>query len=551
MLIKDGFQLVSNKRKFFVSKAILKNKLLIFQDDPNLLSMKQFESLSPVPVDIFSQFVASLKGDLPNVDESNVYYYLALSLEFGYVDLEKECQRWIESSECICKVLEQLHDPGNTVDTKLLESTIIQRFDKNLLSNENFKTLPIDLIYSILRDQTILKQSDFIDFIISVISQRGAEGTKLFDLIDILELSNIELTKIQSCFQYFPQNDQKWISIISKLIEKNLILQEENKKMKAIIDGHSELFFKSFPMDKTKRGVLDYLRRSQESKFNRKFIASQSSRDIYNLIDPSSNDIFRSGGGDFWIMFEFEKPISIIGMKMQSTESDFLSSFQIMVDLDIIYLAQNEKSFQKPHRFSTIQFIPQVTQKIKIQQNGIVPFELKNIEFASLDDEFPEGVFKKMLRDAEGDPHKAKVKITCKNFDLETFYSLSELSNISTLADEINWFQIEFLEGKMHVTGYRLKRTQGLLLRGWKVFGSDDDSIPLSKWTLIDERYETKIQQYGILEYYEVKNVVPNQKFRFLRLVSDVDKWNGTKNLTFYNLDFFGDYYWESEYPFE
>ena len=125
------------------------------------------------------------------------------------------------------------------------------------------------------------------------------------------------------------------------------------------------------------------------------------------------------------------------------------------------------------------------------------------------------------------------------------------LSNISTLADEINWFQIEFLEGKMHVTGYRLKRTQGLLLRGWKVFGSDDDSIPLSKWTLIDERYETKIQQYGILEYYEVKNVVPNQKFRFLRLVSDVDKWNGTKNLTFYNLDFFGDYYWESEYPFE
>lgn len=550
MLIKDGFQLVSSKRKFFVSKAILKSKLQIFNKDPDLLLSKQFESITPVPIDIFSQFVSSLKGDLPDVNESNVYYFLALSLEFGYVELEKECQKLIESNESIYKVIEQLHDPENTVDKEILENTIIQKFDKSFLSNEQFATLPIDSIYKILKSQAILNQSDYLDFIISLISNHGTEGVKLFDLIDILSLSSLELTKIQSIFQYFSQPDQKWISIISKLLEKNIILQEENKKMKSMIDRNMNLFIKSFPMDKRKCGVLDYLKHSQDSKFSRKFIASQSSRDIYNLIDPNSDDFFRSGNTDFWISFEFEKPISIVGVKLQSTACNFLSSFQIMVGSDIIYLTQNEKNIQKPNRIATIQFSPQMTQKLTIQQNGGTPFELRNIEFASLDDEFPEGVFKKMLQNAGGDPHKINVKITAKNFDLETFYSINELSNISTFSEDVNWFQVEFMEGKMHVTGYRLKRAQVFLLRGWKIYGSDDDSFPLSEWFLIDERYEKKQLQYSALDYYEVKDDKRNKGFRFIRLVSDVEKWNGTKNLTFYNLDFFGDYYLESDYPF-
>lgn len=554
MLIKDGFQLISSKRRFFISKSVLKEKLKIFRDDPDLLLMKQFESLTPVPIDIFSQFVNSLKGNLPNIDESNVYYFLALSLEFGYVELEKECQKLIESTESISKVIEQLHDPESAVDKEILESTIIQKFDKSIFDNEIFATLPIDSIYKILQNQTILNQSDYFDFIVSTISSNGSKGIKLFDLIDIFSLSDIELIKIQSIFQYFPQSDQKWISIISKLIEENLVLKEENRKMRSMIDRNMKLFVKSFPMDKKKCGVLDYLRHSQDSKFDRKFVASQSSRDIYNLIDSKSVDTFRSGhsNSDFWITFEFEKPISIVGIKLQSTACDFLKSFQIVVGVDIVYLTNNEKNIQKPHRTATIQFTPQITQKITIQQNGTTPFELKNVEFASLDDEFPEGVFKKLVQNAGGDPHKAKVNITARNFDLETFHSINELSNISTLSEDVNWFQIEFIEGKMHVTGYRLKRTQNFLLRGWKVYGSDDDSYPLSDWTLIDERYEEKNHQYDVIEFYEVNHPSNNNKgFRFLRLVSDVEKWNKTKNLTFYNLDFFGDYYLVSEFPFE
>ncbi|KAK8890576.1 hypothetical protein M9Y10_035353 [Tritrichomonas musculus] len=540
MLIHDGFPLVSNKRKFFVSKAILKEKLLIFQDDPNLLLMKQFDSLSPVPIDIFSQFINSLKGNLPNINESNVYYYLALSLEFGYVELENECQKCIESNESIFKVIEQLNDPKNTVDKELLESTIIQKFEKSFLSNNFFITLPIDSIYNILQKQEILSQQDYFDFVISLISNRGPEAIKLFNLIDILLLSKPEFMKVQSIYQFFPKSEQKWLAIISKLIEKNTILQEENNQMKSMIDKHMNLFIKSFPMDKTKRGVLDHLGRLQNVKFDRKFIASQSSRDIYNLINPDSKDIFRSGSNDFWITFEFEKPISITGIKLQSTESDFLSSFQVMSGMDILYFTQNEKSLQKPHRFATIQFPPKITQRLTIQQIGNIPFELKYVELASLDDEFPEGIFKKLIHDAGGDSHRAKVKITAKNFDLETFYSLNELSNISTLSDDINWFQVEFLEGKMLVKGYRLKRTQAFLLRGWKVYGSNDNSAPLNDWFLLDERFENTQLQYNVLDYYEVKKT--EKSFRFLRLVSDVKKWNGTQNLTFYNIDFYGDY---------
>ena len=565
------FTLIFEKHQFHVPKTILEEKLLIFEDK-TLLESGAFTVLSPVPFEIFENFVHSLENEIPNVDGTNAYYYLSLSLELGYVELEKICEKIImklqleeniekiENDEDIVRKLKLLvpNVKGNNLCQK-----IIEKFDKTFLTNESFISLPIDLIFKILEEQKSVKQNDFFDFIVSKISNVGSEALLLSNLIDPLELPSERVLEYLNLVKYMKEDDQNLkllqfsnsLPLLLKLSTEVINLKSEITNLKKNFGIHNDVYEKTFSMESGKRGVLDYLKRLQTNKFEKKFVVSQSSRDIYNIINKQSKDVFRSGNTSkihgkqhFWISFEFPHPISIVGLMIYYSNKDKLENFSLS-SINGTFFRKHKKNKQinndkilPENNILVCQFDEQKTNILTIKQEDGLPFEIKSIEIASLDQKFPNGVFEKLVNDANGDPHKAKVNITAANFDFETFTSFSELTNISTLSNDVNWFQIEFLEGKMCVNGYRLKRSESLLLRGWKVYGSDDDSLPISHWKLLDERYEETILKYKIIDYYSCQytnNICP---FKFIRLLTDTPKWNNTPNLTFFNLDFYGVY---------
>ena len=91
--------------------------------------------------------------------------------------------------------------------------------------------------------------------------------------------------------------------------------------------------FFSVEMSKEGPGILAQLKDKQKTPFDRLFVASQSSMDIYSLLVPKTNDCLSTTNiGGFFIDFELETAVMIRGVKIFSTNSSFPKSFDITVE---------------------------------------------------------------------------------------------------------------------------------------------------------------------------------------------------------------------------
>jgi hypothetical protein len=313
------------------------------------------------------------------------------------------------------------------------------------------------------------------------------------------------------------------------------------------LETHTNLQSKHFDASEYDIGILNYLHLCEFSPFHRRFICSQSSAELYGILSPTSQNYYGSPDkGDAWIQFEFHKEITVFGFIIQSYLSCFIKSYHLVsIDSDfaetILFATTSEDGLNGELKEVTHTFQPAVETKIiRFEQTGTSWsgknfIGLKRMDF--LTDQCPGPYFEHLLRDTNGDPHKLPVNLTARYFDVYSFLSLNPDSYICTFDSPTpSWFQIEFINGRVSITGYRLKKHDILRLKQWTLRGTNDPQLPLDRWIIIHSMDEP--QDSPAFGLYRCPLSEP---FKFIRLVMDSLGWNDRAYLAFWHFEIFGD----------
>lgn len=143
----------------------------------------------------------------------------------------------------------------------------------------------------------------------------------------------------------------------------------------------------SVDLNINEKGILGKLKEMEKSPFDRLFIASQSSRDIYNLIDPKTKDDFRFADiSNSFIEFCFENEITINGIQIFSSFEYFPKSFKIEIDGCEVISINEADELNGPNKSMTVPIDPISGRKLRFIQDQtgtkeIIIFELKDLKF--------------------------------------------------------------------------------------------------------------------------------------------------------------------------
>ena len=324
-------------------------------------------------------------------------------------------------------------------------------------------------------------------------------------------------------------------------------IRSEMMKMKRTLRGFlRETHNVKIDLSRDGNGIFAYLINSQKSPFDRYVIASQSSGDVYCVIDQKDPGNFSSGSGTReWIQFEFPEPITVKSVMIQSAHRAFLKSWSIVAIDDegnetTLYETKNDKALNGDGKKATVD-VPVTTSRIfRIEKTGVnwagTNFaRFKNVELYSPSPEFSEGVFATLLSRSGGDPHRADVIVSASSFDFGSFHMLSSPRSLCTLYDEDNrpWIQFELTRGLALVQGYRMQQLNNFPFDRWSLQGSLDKK----EWFVIDRQRGTKYDNPIKLVKCETSTA-----FRFFRIVSEMEKDEGDVKLRLRHFDLFGIY---------
>ncbi|KAK8881631.1 hypothetical protein M9Y10_004375 [Tritrichomonas musculus] len=343
-------------------------------------------------------------------------------------------------------------------------------------------------------------------------------------------------------------NDNLFLKFIHFDLFGRLSLDDTiNENIKNISDLKSKIgrFF-SVDTNIDTPGILEQLKMKEKTPFDRLFIVSQSSRDIYNLIDPNTKDYFYTNNcGDFFIEFELEETIPINGIQIFSGWEDFPKSFDIIIEGRTVKSIKEAIDLNGKYKDMTIKFESNRCRRIRFQQTGPNWDENNNfllierIELLSPETKYSGGVFKTLFYKNENkDPHKIGVHITSTTFDFNNFYSIKSTKNICTANKENQWFQIELTRSVAILNGFRLKKSVPERLKSYKIICTDDASKPTSSWTTLTVINEKTKGDHQDLDIYEFDH--PSPPVRFIRLIQTDKNWNDNLFLKFIHFDLFG-----------
>jgi hypothetical protein len=99
-------------------------------------------------------------------------------------------------------------------------------------------------------------------------------------------------------------------------------------------------------------------------------------------------------------------------------------------------------------------------------------------------------VFRNIYNEHRNEIRKS-VSVPARDFDLSVIHEISPRMNVCTHTGSYQWVQAEFVDRKLLVSSYRLKRGSTLTLCSWSLRGSNDPLQPLYEWTKLDSRHET------------------------------------------------------------
>jgi hypothetical protein len=317
------------------------------------------------------------------------------------------------------------------------------------------------------------------------------------------------------------------------------------------LERHTSLKEHHFPVSRTDIGILRYLVLTASSPFDRRFAVSQSSAELYAIVDPECQNYYGSPDkGDSWIQFEFRHELTVFGFVIQSYLSCFVKSYRIVAinsDLSeqVLYSTDGEIGLQGELREVKREFKPPVKARIlRFEQTGKSWSDKNFIGIKRLDfrtDQCEGYYMEHLMRICDGDPHKIPVNVTSKYFDPHAFVVQNPRSYICTFDSPTpSFFQIELLYGRAVARGYRLRRHEALKLRTWSLRASNDATLALEDWTVLHKVAESNFGE--LLAVYEFEN---QTAFKYFRLVMDGPGWNDRTYLAFWHLELFGDYLME------
>ena len=448
-----------------------------------------------------------------------------------------------ERDECVCPVM-----PGFFVD-------LYSQCDNDELSKVTFESV----VRSFMSEGFIVEGADgwaVRDYQIRVIAPEfsrkmviemyqqsithRANVDRLQTNIDVLsdKLRDVTRSVVQSC-----TGDRELYDMVQNMKRMRGEVTEMKKTLKRFVDSKRKV---TMELAEDKKGIFAYLIESQRSPFDRFVIASQSSGDVYCVIDRNDPNNFSSGSGTCeWIQFEFPAPITVKSVMIQSAHRAFMKSWSVSAINDdneqtILYKTENNAALNGQGKKVTID-IPVTTSKIfRIEKTGVnwsgTNFaRFKNVELYSPDSEFADGVFATLVARAGGDPHRADVIVSASSFDFSSFHILSSPRSLCTLYDEDNrpWIQFELTKGKAIVQGYRMQQLNDFPFDRWSLQGS----VNKEDWIVID-------RQCGGLTDDPIKLIVceTSMAFRVFRVVSEMEKNDGDVKLRLRHFDLFGVY---------
>jgi hypothetical protein len=91
------FRFKLHKAIFTISTDLVLEKLGFFQADPSRVRSGEYEVLTPVPVEIFRDFVKIVEGSSPPIAHHNWAFFTQLSDEFSFASLSDACKAFADS----------------------------------------------------------------------------------------------------------------------------------------------------------------------------------------------------------------------------------------------------------------------------------------------------------------------------------------------------------------------------------------------------------------------------------------------------------------------
>lgn len=469
-------------------------------------------------------------------------------------------KRRLTKHDLAYELIKQHHESTNDFDIFIL----LDKLDGSKLSRSNF-------LESLSLREERLNHMPIIDF--SYLSNMFDKQTKLEEKVAELdsEIKNIQ-QEHEKEMKNMNDTHSNEIGEMKEMIESltNRIKAIENKnqklpnsqknqsnnhdELKRIVNNHlheieniqpiSDQIFTDQPNLETP-GIIRRLERKQKTPFDRLFVASQSSNDIYNLIDPNTNDDFITSDikKKFFITFELKEPVMINGMKIWSSNYGYPKSFDISVDGQIVKSIKEAVELNGKNKEMTIQFDAIQGTKIQFIQTGQSwdrkshKINIKRIEILSSEDKFSKGVFTTLIESSENhDPHKCPVIVSATSHDNNSFYLRDTNKNVY-MTNINQWFQIEFICGQVILCGFRLKKGKITKIKNFKIICTNDVNKPEENWETLFEINEQEQNDFATYEFNQ-----PSHPIKFVRLMQIGTSWNNQKAFSFKHLDFFGAY---------
>jgi hypothetical protein len=298
-------------------------------------------------------------------------------------------------------------------------------------------------------------------------------------------------------------------------------------------------------------GVIGYLKMAEEQarrtrqpgeQFIRRVILSQSSCDLFNCVNPLRDDVYgSSSSASAWLEFRFWKDIRVCGMRITAADCWFARSFEIYSGCDdTIVKSIQDAELNGQRKELVIEFDEVVTNQFKIQQTGEnwqrhQHFRIGKIEFLSPDPAYSNGVFGTLFKKHRTAIHQF-IEVRARDCDLAGFHEPDNATIIRTSDGIEEWIQVEIVGGKLAPSCYRLRRWSHYRLLSWSLKASNNETLPMEKWAIVDRRTEGQQDEHKDFEVFPVAS----GPFRYFRLVCEGPNGDNTSHLVLQHMDLFG-----------
>ena len=523
---QDTLELILNSKAFSINSYFKRLSHVSKRIYHLLIQNKQYVVESNASDETFQDFIDYwVENKTPNIQPQNFYEFYQLSQEFELMNelIESKELEFGKSDQHLI-ILFDKHNPN----TAKCEEIISQNLDFYL------EQYPNEMMQ------------------VEIASLCNIFNHKKRKLID----HNLAFSFINN---YSIQNNDPNIFILLPLLDSNKLQQEyvresflhKNEHFGFMPYNDFRYFENAFPINflyagpsPTLPGILYYLKQKQKNKFDQFFIASQSTRDIYNLINPNSDENFNTPNRKSnFIQFEFKNEIQINGIEIFSSNEFYPKSFDIFVNNEKVKSITNAKELNGENKKMLINFDEKSAKTVRLLftsknwANDNYTIGMKRVELLSPNNKYSKGVFAKLVGESENqDPHRCGVFISATEFDFNSFHLVDSKSRMLTYRSKPE-FQVELTRGTVIIHAIRMSNYN---IKSFRIIASDDGNKPLNSWyELLNVRGKPR-KENRECDIYNLNH--PSPPVRFIRVIQTEPTWDGNRRLIIYHFDIFGYY---------